>query len=93
MHSITAPLAAALVLIGTVTAFAAGNAVGANDKRLFAKEDERRLALIARACGKSGRLLYDHHAEAYLCLWQHRDGASVTAEVPSYPYLDQIASN
>ncbi|OZI36313.1 hypothetical protein CEG14_14985 [Bordetella genomosp. 1] len=91
MHRFNALAGAATLLVCTAAAFAAGNVVGVKDRQLFAKDDERRVALIARACGKSGRLLYDHHAQAYLCLWQNRDGPTVTAEVSAYPYLDQLA--
>lgn len=93
MHRFNALAGAATLLVCTAAAFAAGNVVGVKDRQLFAKDDERRVALIARACGKSGRLLYDHHAQAYTCLWQNKDGSSITELVPSFPYLDQVASN
>ena len=89
-----AKLVASLVLVASIPAaiFAAGNAVGVSDQRLFAADDRKRTALVARSCGKTGRLLQDPFTNAYLCAWTNPDGATLTAEVPQHPYLDQLAT-
>lgn len=92
MQSLQLAGAAALLCAAAGVVFATGNAVGARDAKLFAKDDERRVAMIARACGKSGRLMYDHHTGQYECLWRNPDGTSVTEVVPPFPYLDQVAN-
>ncbi|CCH09503.1 hypothetical protein [Achromobacter xylosoxidans] len=71
--------------------FALGNVVGARDRELLAKDDKGRATMLARSCGKHGRLLLDPVQNEYVCAWTNPDGATVTAEIPQYPYLDQLA--
>lgn len=77
------------VLLGAT--FALGNAVGVRDRELLAKDDKGRATMLARSCGKHGRLLFDPVRNEYVCAWTNADGATVTAEIPQYPYLDQVA--
>ncbi|MCH4582526.1 hypothetical protein [Achromobacter xylosoxidans] len=71
--------------------FALGNVVGAHDRELLAKDEKKRTAMLARSCGKHGRLLHDPVQNEYVCAWTNPDGATLTAEIPQYPYLDQLA--
>ncbi|QQB32802.1 hypothetical protein I6I07_19340 [Achromobacter deleyi] len=71
--------------------FALGNVVGAHDRELLAKDEKKRTTMLARSCGKHGRLLHDPVQNEYVCAWTNPDGATLTAEIPQYPYLDQLA--
>ena len=71
--------------------FVAGNAVGNSDKKLFAADDQRHAAMIARSCGKAGRLVQDPFTNEFLCIWTNPDGSTLTALAPEHPYLDQVA--
>jgi len=82
-------VAAAVALPASAIIFAAGNAVGARDQRLLAADDKNRTTLLARSCGKAGRLLLDPMRNEYVCAWTNPDGQMITAEIPQYPYLDQ----
>lgn len=79
---------AVLAVPASAVIFAAGNAVGARDQRLLASDDKNRTTMLARSCGKTGRLLMDPMRNEYVCVWTNPDGETITAEIPQHPYLD-----
>ncbi len=90
---LTAPAVGLLLafVIATIGVFIAGQAAGASDTRLFAKDDGRRLAMVARACGKTGQLMQDPSTGAYSCMWRNADGETLVQAIPDAPYLEYVA--
>jgi len=91
MNKLKIVAAIALVAGFSASIFAAGSAVGFSDKKLFVADDKNRATMLARSCGKSGRLLQDPLTNAYLCMYANQDGSTLTVEVSPYPHLDQLA--
>lgn len=85
---------AAVVILGAscgATVFVAATAMSTNDNKLFMADDKNRATMLARNCGKSGRLLQDPLTNAYLCMYVNPDGSTLTVETSQHPYLDQLA--
>jgi hypothetical protein len=83
--------AAAIALCVPAAAFVAGSAVVKNDGKLFLADDKRHATMLARSCGKAGRLVQDPLSNTYLCLYVNPDGSTLTVEAQQHPYLDQLA--
>lgn len=89
--SLLAALAAILAI--TVCLYAGSVAIARNDARIFGTYDKTQLAILARNCGNTGRLMQDPINGGFACYWENKDGSSVIAETPSYPYLNNVALN
>ncbi|WP_454674863.1 hypothetical protein [Achromobacter pestifer] len=88
MKRILSILAVAIAVAAVPAAiFAFGQHVASNDARLFKADDDRRVRMIARACGSHGQLWHEPKEGRYACVYVNPDGALLMQHVSDAPLL------
>lgn len=80
-------LGALCAVMAVAAVFMWGQVVARNDTRLMHADDQRREAMIARACGTGGRLWRNPQSGTYACVYTNADGTSLVHAVPEHPLL------